>query len=240
MVRHRLLQPMHLPRLSPRYLHCLLKAVKIASFLLLLISEESPEILAASLPTLSLGHLQTLMIVVKASFPAFFLPSLAVAASTRPVDLSDWKLSGSMGLFDQPGPYTPVLNHLTRSVQDAVLVCSRCCHDFCSSHLFHNWYSFLRNEVGISHHQTISTLTTPEISQAVAHCHGIESFIHKRILRLQYLISLMRYLGFRALNPQSASFKYLGLIFHEPVRMSYALQRLAHNAVGACARLRAK
>ena len=40
--------------------------------------------------------------------------------------------------------------------------------------------------------------------------------------------------------PQSASFKYLGLIFHESGTMSYALQRLAHNAVGACAQLRAK
>ena len=35
--------------------------------------------------------------------------------------------------------------------------------------------------------------------------------------------------------PQSANFKYLGLIFHESGTMSYALQRLAHNAVGACA-----
>ena len=40
--------------------------------------------------------------------------------------------------------------------------------------------------------------------------------------------------------PQSASFKYLGLIFHESGTMSYALQRLAHSAVGACAQLRAK
>ena len=40
--------------------------------------------------------------------------------------------------------------------------------------------------------------------------------------------------------PQSASFKYLGLIFHESGTMSYALQRLAHNAVGASAQLRAK
>ena len=40
--------------------------------------------------------------------------------------------------------------------------------------------------------------------------------------------------------PQSASFKYLGLSFHESGTMSYALQRLAHNAVGACAQLRAK
>ena len=40
--------------------------------------------------------------------------------------------------------------------------------------------------------------------------------------------------------PQSASFKYLGLIFHESGTMSYALQRLAHNAVGACAQLRVK
>ena len=40
--------------------------------------------------------------------------------------------------------------------------------------------------------------------------------------------------------PQSARFKYLGLIFHESGTMSYALQRLAHNAVGACAQLRAK
>ena len=40
--------------------------------------------------------------------------------------------------------------------------------------------------------------------------------------------------------PQSASFKYLGLIFHGSATMSYALQRLAHNAVGACAQLRAK
>ena len=40
--------------------------------------------------------------------------------------------------------------------------------------------------------------------------------------------------------PQSASFKYLGLSFHESGKMSYALQRLAHNAVGACAQLRAK
>ena len=32
----------------------------------------------------------------------------------------------------------------------------------------------------------------------------------------------------------------LGLIFHESGTMSYALQRLAHNAVGACAKLRAK
>ena len=40
--------------------------------------------------------------------------------------------------------------------------------------------------------------------------------------------------------PQPASFKYLGLIFHEPGTMSYALRRLAHNAVGACAQLRAK
>ena len=39
--------------------------------------------------------------------------------------------------------------------------------------------------------------------------------------------------------PQSASFKYLGLSFHESGTMSYALQRLAHNAVGACAQLRA-
>ena len=38
--------------------------------------------------------------------------------------------------------------------------------------------------------------------------------------------------------PQSASFKYLGLIFHESGTMSYALQRLARNAVGACAQLR--
>ena len=37
-----------------------------------------------------------------------------------------------------------------------------------------------------------------------------------------------------------ASFKYLGLIFHESGTMSYALQRLAHVAVGACAQLRAK
>ena len=36
--------------------------------------------------------------------------------------------------------------------------------------------------------------------------------------------------------PQSASFKYLGLIFHESGTILYALQRLAHNAVGACAR----
>ena len=36
--------------------------------------------------------------------------------------------------------------------------------------------------------------------------------------------------------PQSATFKYLGLIFHESGTMSYALQRLAHNAVGASAR----
>ena len=40
--------------------------------------------------------------------------------------------------------------------------------------------------------------------------------------------------------PQSASFKYLGLIFHESGTMSCALQRLAHNGVGACAQLRAK
>ena len=40
--------------------------------------------------------------------------------------------------------------------------------------------------------------------------------------------------------PQSVSFKYLGLIFHESGTMSYALQRLAHSAVGACAQLRAK
>ena len=40
--------------------------------------------------------------------------------------------------------------------------------------------------------------------------------------------------------PQSARFKYLGLIFHESGTMSYALQRLAHNAVSACAQLRAK
>ena len=40
--------------------------------------------------------------------------------------------------------------------------------------------------------------------------------------------------------PQSASFKYLGLIFHESGTMSYALQRLAQNAVDACAQLRAK
>ena len=40
--------------------------------------------------------------------------------------------------------------------------------------------------------------------------------------------------------PQSAGFKYLGLIFHESGTMSYALQRLAHNAVGACDQLRAK
>ena len=40
--------------------------------------------------------------------------------------------------------------------------------------------------------------------------------------------------------PQSTSFKYLGLIFHESGTMSCALQRLAHNAVGACAQLRAK
>ena len=45
--------------------------------------------------------------------------------------------------------------------------------------------------------------------------------------------------GFQVL-PQSASFKYLGLIFHESGAMSYALQRLAHNAVGACAQLRAE
>ena len=40
--------------------------------------------------------------------------------------------------------------------------------------------------------------------------------------------------------PQSASFKYLGLIFRQSGTMSYALQRLAHDAVGACAQLRAK
>ena len=40
--------------------------------------------------------------------------------------------------------------------------------------------------------------------------------------------------------PQSASFKYLGLVFHESGTMSYALQHLAHNAVGACAQLWAK
>ena len=39
--------------------------------------------------------------------------------------------------------------------------------------------------------------------------------------------------------PRSASFKNLGLIFHESGTMSYALQRLAHD-VGACAQLRAK
>ena len=39
--------------------------------------------------------------------------------------------------------------------------------------------------------------------------------------------------------PQSASFKYLGLSFHESGTMSDALQCLAHNAVGACAQLRA-
>ena len=39
---------------------------------------------------------------------------------------------------------------------------------------------------------------------------------------------------------KSASFKYLGLIFHESGTMSYALQRLAHYAEGACAQLRAK
>ena len=40
--------------------------------------------------------------------------------------------------------------------------------------------------------------------------------------------------------PQSASFKYLGLIFHKSGTVSYALQRRAHNAVGACAQLRTK
>ena len=40
--------------------------------------------------------------------------------------------------------------------------------------------------------------------------------------------------------PQSASFKYLGLIFHESGTMSYALQQQAHDAVGACAQLRAE
>ena len=39
--------------------------------------------------------------------------------------------------------------------------------------------------------------------------------------------------------PQSASFKYLGLMFHESGSMSYAFQRLAYNAVRACAQLRA-
>ena len=40
--------------------------------------------------------------------------------------------------------------------------------------------------------------------------------------------------------PLSASFKYLGIVFHESGTMSYALQRLAHSVVGACAQLRAK
>ena len=39
---------------------------------------------------------------------------------------------------------------------------------------------------------------------------------------------------------QSASFNYLGLTFHESGTLSYALQRLAHNAVRACAKLRTK
>ena len=42
------------------------------------------------------------------------------------------------------------------------------------------------------------------------------------------------------LLPQSSSFKYLGLIFHESDGLSPALRRLAQNATGACARLQAK
>ena len=39
---------------------------------------------------------------------------------------------------------------------------------------------------------------------------------------------------------QSASFRYLGLVFHEPGSVLYALLRPAHDTVGACAQLRAK
>ena len=40
--------------------------------------------------------------------------------------------------------------------------------------------------------------------------------------------------------PQSPSFKYLGLVFHESGSLSPALERLARNAVGACAQLQTK
>jgi hypothetical protein len=40
--------------------------------------------------------------------------------------------------------------------------------------------------------------------------------------------------------PQSSSFKYLGLVFHESGGLSPALKRLAQNAVGARAQLQAK
>ena len=39
---------------------------------------------------------------------------------------------------------------------------------------------------------------------------------------------------------QSLLASSLGLIFHESGTMSYALERLAHNAVGACAQLQVK
>ena len=40
--------------------------------------------------------------------------------------------------------------------------------------------------------------------------------------------------------PQSSSFKYLGLVFHEPGSLSPALKQLAQNAVGARAQLQTK
>ena len=40
--------------------------------------------------------------------------------------------------------------------------------------------------------------------------------------------------------PNSANFKYSGLMFHESGSMSAALTRLAHNGKGAVARLTAK
>ena len=40
--------------------------------------------------------------------------------------------------------------------------------------------------------------------------------------------------------PQSSSFKYLGLVFHESGSLSNALKRLAQNAVGALFQLRSK
>ena len=40
--------------------------------------------------------------------------------------------------------------------------------------------------------------------------------------------------------PQSASFKYLGLVFHESGGMSLAFRKLAQNGKGAAARLNAK
>ena len=40
--------------------------------------------------------------------------------------------------------------------------------------------------------------------------------------------------------PKFATFKYLGLVFHESGSMSDALARLAHNGKGAMARLTAK